>query len=146
MDAVLGLQITVGVISFHLYSTALDAGFFAFKQGCDGIFVAVSFTPACVHSHEHGAPVVGLGTAGSGIDCENRSKVVSFVAKHVPELQGLHGFLSLGEGLFKFKGFRGFYSFIFRLIKALFGKIIQHIGILDCFLGLFKVTYPGLEK
>ena len=62
------LEVPVGVFARDLDGYALDAGFLARLQvqGIEG--VVPGFHPAQVHAHEHFRPVLGLGTARSGVN------------------------------------------------------------------------------
>ena len=145
MHAVFGLQIAVGVIPFHLNGAALDTGFFPFQEGGDGIFVTVSFAPAQIHAHEHGAPVVGFRTACAGIDGEDGAQVVTLIAQHIPQFQGLHGLQRLRIGLVQFFSFGGFPRFLLGPVKTIFREFVQHFQIIGKAAGFVEVRNPGFD-
>ena len=86
----LGLEVSIGVVPFKLYGSGLYADLIPLEQFGHGHLVAVPLSPTHVHTHKHGAPVIGFSPPGSGIDGQHRSQRISLLAQHVPELQILH--------------------------------------------------------
>ncbi len=95
MHAGFRLQVSVCEVSLELYGAGLDSGLVAFHKFRGGHLVIVALAPADVHTHQHCAPVVGLGAAGAGVDGEHRPKAVAFGPEHILELQVFH--LRLGN-------------------------------------------------
>ncbi len=96
MDAVLGPQKTVGVVSAHHDRGALDAGFLALLEVDRLDAIAVTLRPAQVHPVEHLRPVLRLGPPSARMDREDRVAGVVLAGEHQIELGLLEG---LGEVL-----------------------------------------------
>jgi hypothetical protein len=45
-------------------------------------FVSVPFSPAGIHPHEHGGPVIAFGPPCPGVDLEKRTQFIPLVAQH----------------------------------------------------------------
>ena len=71
MNAVLALQITVGIFTLDEHFGALDAGVFAVQKVQNLVLEAHVVGPVLVHTDEHGSPVHGLGAAGAGMEAED---------------------------------------------------------------------------
>jgi len=95
VHAVLCLEVSESIITLHLYSGGFYAGLITVQQICHGHLVAVPLTPAHIHTHEHGGPVVRLSTAGAGIYSEDRTEIVTLLAEHILQFQSLHGLFRL---------------------------------------------------
>ena len=106
VHAVLALEPAIGIAALDLDRRRLDAGFFA--RGLFEIFdlVAVLLGPARIHAQQQRGPVLALGTAGAGMNFEERVVAVrlarqqglDLAALHVRE-HGLEGFLALTDDL-----------------------------------------------
>ena len=72
VDALLRLQIAVGVLALDLDRDRLDARLFARQQVEHRDLEAVPLRPADVHAHQHLGPVLRLGAAGAGMDGQER--------------------------------------------------------------------------
>ena len=66
MHTILALQITIGIlIAFYRHGNTLDTCLIAFLHIGNGHFVAMSLSPAHIHTHQHGSPILALGTTGT---------------------------------------------------------------------------------
>ena len=72
VDALLRLEVAVGVFALDLDRDRLDARLFPRQQVEHRDLEAVPLRPAHVHPHEHLGPVLRLGAAGAGMDREQR--------------------------------------------------------------------------
>src|SRR5688500_14122883 len=78
MDSGLRLEEPVCVRTFDLEDRALDAGFFSIADIEDLHPESLSLRPPRVHPHEHGGPVLRLGTSGDRRDLQlDTTRVVS---------------------------------------------------------------------
>ena len=91
MHTILALQITIGELAaLDGHRHALDTSLIAFLHIGDGYLVAMSLSPAHIHTHQH------LGrTTGTGIDLEHAVHRIFLLAKHVLQLQVFDGLDSL---------------------------------------------------
>ena len=71
MDAVLALQIAVGVFALNKDGGGLDTRLVTGLVVHELVGVAVALGPAGVHPVQHLRPVLGLGAAGTGVEGEN---------------------------------------------------------------------------
>ena len=71
MDTVLALQEAVGVLSLDHDVGGLEAGLVPLQVVHNLIGEAVALCPAGVHPVEHLTPVLGLGTAGTGMEAHH---------------------------------------------------------------------------
>ena len=65
MDAILALQVAIGVIAHNLKGTRLDAGIIRLEEVADHAFVAILLSPAHIHAHQHLRPILCLCAACS---------------------------------------------------------------------------------
>ena len=88
MDAVFALEEAVGKLAaLDFHCDTLDASLVAFLQVADGDFVAVSFCPAHIHSHQHLRPVLTLGAACARVDFQHAVHRVFLLAQHILEFE-----------------------------------------------------------
>ena len=64
------LQITKGVIAFHADGDTLEAGFIAAATVEYFRLVAMLLHPAQIHAFQHLRPILGIDTAGAGVNGE----------------------------------------------------------------------------
>ena len=89
MDAGLGTQPTVCVITAHAHRRSLDTRHFAVALVDDLGLDAVCVRPLQVHSQQHRSPVLSLGAAGAGLDVEEGTVRIHLAGKHALEFQAL---------------------------------------------------------
>ncbi|MNF35264.1 hypothetical protein D3C84_161270 [compost metagenome] len=77
-----------------MHGRALDAGDFTGRQLHDGRVEAAFVGPAQVHAQQDVGPVLGLGTAGAGLDVQVGVVHVHLAAEHATEFE-------LGQGRFQ---------------------------------------------
>src|ERR1700689_1573778 len=87
MHAGLGAQPAVGIFTLHRHGGALDAGDLAWTRIDDLAREAVRGAPAKIHAQQHLGPVLGLGTAGTGLDVEERAVRVHLTGEHALEFE-----------------------------------------------------------
>ena len=86
MDALLRLQIAVGILAVDLEGDRLDTGLVAVQIVQYLYGKAMAFRPACIHTIEHPRPIAALGATRAGIQLQNRVVAVIFAGQ-----QGLDG-------------------------------------------------------
>ena len=146
MDAVLGLEVAVGVVALHLDGAGLDAGLFPFQKGRNIRLESIALRPAEIHAHQHCRPVVGLRAAGARVDGQHGTEVVALVSEHILQLKGLHGALRRMEGCFQLPGLVRFDGFgVVRPGNAFLGELVEHVEVVGEGGGLVVVADPGLE-
>jgi hypothetical protein len=91
--AVLAFQVSVCVIAFYLHRYCFDAGFIAVQQVADGHPVVPGFSPAHVHTHQHGRPVLAFRTSGARIYFQDATHLIRFFTEHVAKLKVFDQFL-----------------------------------------------------
>ena len=97
MHTVLTLQVTVCVLTaLDGHGHTLDTSLIAFLHIGDGRLVAVSLSPAHIHTHQHRSPVLALRTTGTGIDLEHAVHRVFLLAEHILQLQVFYRLDGLG--------------------------------------------------
>ena len=90
VHTVLGLQVSVGHITFDIECHGLDTRFVTFLQVLDRHLIIVLLAVPHVHTHQLLGPVLRLGTTCTGHDLEHRRHLVFLMRKHVLHLQILH--------------------------------------------------------
>ena len=86
----LGLQPAIGIVAFHAQRGRLDAGDVATGDFHQLGLPAARFAPAQVHAQQDLGPVLGFGAAGTGLDVDERRRIVHLAGEHALELQLLH--------------------------------------------------------
>ena len=92
MDAALGPRVSEGVAAGDLDSGALDPRLFASHDVDDVCLEAALVRPAQVHSEEHLCPILRVGAARAGMDCEYRVAAVVLAGEgegqlHLPQFR-----------------------------------------------------------
>jgi hypothetical protein len=87
VHAGLGLEPAIGVIALDAHGGRLDAGHFAAADFHQLGLPAARLAPAQVHAQQHLGPVLGLGTAGAGLDVEVGIGGIHLAAEHALELE-----------------------------------------------------------
>ena len=87
VDALLRLQVAVGVLALDLDGDRLDPRLFARQEVEDRDLKPVPLGPPDVHPHQHLGPVLRLGAAGARMDREQRVPAVLGTLEHGLELE-----------------------------------------------------------
>ena len=95
MNAILALQVSIGIFSHDLHGYALDASLITILHIRDGHLIAVGFTPTHVHTHEHLRPVLAFRAASPRIDLHHCIHWVFLLAQHILQFQVFYGTDSL---------------------------------------------------
>ena len=85
MDAVFVLEVAVGVLADDFQGGVADAGLVVLLDIDELSSEAIDFAPALVETQQHVGPVVGVSSAGAGVDGE--VGVVGVLAACQEELQ-----------------------------------------------------------
>ena len=86
VDALLGLQITVSILTVDLKGHRLDTGLVSVQIVQHFHCEAVALRPACIHAVQHARPVAALGAARACVQLQNCVVSVIFSGQ-----QGLDG-------------------------------------------------------
>ena len=78
MDATFGFQPAIGVMAGDFKGRRFDAGLFASAFLDPLHLIAVGLAPAHIHAAHHLGPILGLGTAGAGMDFQEAVIAVGF--------------------------------------------------------------------
>ena len=96
MYPILALQETVSELTtLNLHCHTLYAGLIAFLQVGYGNLIAMSLSPAHIHTHKHLRPVLTLRTTGSGVNLHDTVHRVFLLPEHILQLKVLDGLDSL---------------------------------------------------
>jgi len=87
VDAVLALEVSIGVFTLELEGYSLYSGFVACLVVCLCDLIPALLSPHEVHSHEHLCPVIAFCATGACIDLEDGAEAVLLTAQHVAELK-----------------------------------------------------------
>jgi len=91
VDTAFGAQEAVGVRAFDQQGGVFDAGFLTGAVFHDFVVESLLFAVTGVHAQHHVGPVVGLGSAGAGVDVHVGVVGVEFAAKQRHHFEfGLH--------------------------------------------------------
>ena len=134
MHTALGLQIPEGIVPLELHRDRLYAGILPFQFISDRHLVAVTLSPAHIHTHQHRGPVIGLRSSCTGIDGQDSSEIVSLLSEHVPQFQILYLFLHRPVGPVQLLCLICLDS-LCRTLHAFPGEIIQD----------FKISHSGSD-
>ncbi len=137
VDPTLGAQISVSVFPADLDSRALDARFISRQVLGKLGLEAFAFAVAQVHTKDHPGPVLGLGSAGAGVDAQGRVVGVMLTGEHPGELHlidqldqiGKHP-VDLDESL---------------LVFALFAELDQDLGVFQLLSGRVAILDDLLQ-
>ena len=99
VDAVLTLEIAVGVLALDHDRRALDAGLFAVDIVHHLELEAVLVRPLHIHTVEHLRPVLRLGAARAGVEGQNGVAVIVLTGEQRREADLLDPLLQIGEAL-----------------------------------------------
>ncbi len=91
-----GAQEAIGVFALDLDGGGLDAGHFTVGLFQDFSLEALALAVAQILAQQHGSPVLGFGTAGTGLDVDEAVVGVHGAAEHAAEF---HVFDQLLQGL-----------------------------------------------
>ena len=80
-----GTQPAKGVFTLDVHGRAFDPGDFTGRQLHDGRVETAFVSPTQVHAQQDVGPVLGFGTAGTGLDVQVGVVRVHFVAEHAAE-------------------------------------------------------------
>ena len=134
--AVLGLQESVCVESLNVDRSALYSGFFTVQDIQDFGLESVAVSPLHIHSQQHGNPVLRLGSAGAGMERENRIGAVVFACHEGGKLLLLKlGLYLLSEFLYLVNG---------ALVVLLLGKLDHGENVVMIGLEAVEVLYRVL--
>ena len=123
MDAGLGAQPAVGVITPHLDGGALHARHFT-RAGVDDLGGETARCgPLEIHAQQHLRPVLGLGATGARLDVEIGVARVHLAAEHPTQLELADFSLDLGQVTLDLDGDR--------LVALRFGEFEQFDGVDD---------------
>ena len=89
MDAALGLQIAVSVAAGAGQRGALDTRLFTIGAFEDVGAVSALLGPAQIHPQEYLRPVLGLGTAGAGMDGHDSRALIIGTTEREPGFEGV---------------------------------------------------------
>ena len=130
VDAVLALEVAVGVLALDRDGGGLDARLLSalIVQGLIGEVVALG--PAGIHAVEHGGPVLGLGAAGAGVDGQNGVVGVILARQQRGQPALLHLFFQCSVGLLQLRQ-------QLRVV-GLLPHLAQHRGVLPVLAELVK--------
>ena len=96
MHAILTLQEAIGKLAtLYLHGDTLDTSLITVKQVTDCDFIAMSLSPAHIHTHQHLRPVLSLSTTSTRVNLEHAVHGVFLLAQHVHKFQFLDGIDSL---------------------------------------------------
>jgi hypothetical protein len=87
MDTGLGAQPAVGVIALEMDGGALDTRHFTGGDLDEFGLEATALAPAQVHAQQHIGPILGLSTAGAGLDIQEGVVGVHLAGEHAAEFQ-----------------------------------------------------------
>ncbi len=77
VHTVLALQIAISVLAaLDGHGHALDTSLITFLHIGDGYLVAMSLSPAHIHTHQHLRPILTFRTTGTGIDLEHAKNLI----------------------------------------------------------------------
>ncbi len=76
MNTVLALEFTVGKTAFDFDGHAFDTGLFPARLINSRKLPVILFAKADIHTQQHARPILGVGTAGAGVNTENRVVIV----------------------------------------------------------------------
>ena len=99
VDAVLTLQIAIGVFAEDLDGGTLDARLVAVLIVQNIVLIAVALRPAGVQTVQHLGPILRLGAAGTRLEVEDGVLAVVLAGKQGGQTLGLHRLLHLVEAL-----------------------------------------------
>ena len=108
----LTLEHTVGIGALDHHGCRLDTGFITVQHIQHFHTVPVRFRPAGIHTVEHLGPVLGLGSARTGMEGQNGIAMVIFAVEHGHQLQFLNGFLHIFHSLLALTGQRRIVFFL----------------------------------
>ncbi len=97
MHAALALQVAVGIFGtgagdiLYLHGDRLDASVVSLQQINDSDLIATLLSPAHIHTHEHLRPVLGLSTAGTGVNLQHSIHRILLLTQHIAQLKVLYG-------------------------------------------------------
>src|SRR5712692_6396856 len=89
MDAALGLEITISVLTAHQQRDRFDPDFFAGLNIDNLRFETAPLDPALIHAQKHVGPIARFGAAGAGMNCYERVRAIAFAGKKLAELEFL---------------------------------------------------------
>ncbi len=95
MHALLRREKTVGVVAFDREGDALDARLVTLLRVVDLDLEAAVLEPAEVHAQQHLGPVLRFGTAGAGVDGDDRTALVVAATEEALLLAALERALEL---------------------------------------------------
>ena len=101
MHSILALEISVGELALKLDSARLHAHLITGLIVQDLDLIAVSLTPAGIHSEQHIGPIQSLGSTRSGIDIHNCAEFILVTAQHITQLESLD--MLCGKGIERIK-------------------------------------------
>ena len=87
VDAALTLEVAVPVPPVQLQSCRLDTGNIALLPIYQFDIVIVALAPPDIHTKKHLRPVATFRSARSGVDGQNHTENILFVAHHIAEFQ-----------------------------------------------------------
>jgi len=132
VDPLLRLEIAVGVVAGDGQGDALRPGLLPRLVFGDLGLEPLALAPTQVHAQQHLCPVLGLGTAGAGIDADDGMVRVVGTGEHAGELHALHlpgqgrqQFTDLDEG---------------GLVLPFLPQFDQHLQVLELRLGRVPVV------
>ena len=76
-----GLQVSISIETVDLEGHRLDACLVPVQIIQHFYIIAFLFSPPCIHTIQHGCPVTAFGSAGTGIQLENRIVLIVFTGK-----------------------------------------------------------------
>ena len=89
MHTAFSLEISESIVTLHLHSHRLDSCILTLEFIRNSNFVSVALSPTDIHTHQHCRPVIRFRSSCSGIYGKYSSEIVTFLSKHIAELQGL---------------------------------------------------------
>ena len=96
MDSGLTFQVSEGIGPGDLYGHALVAAL-VLKRVQNLRLEVMALAPSEVHPHQHGSPVAGLRSAGSGVDGQKQVSLVVLAVEKGLELEGSELILKLQD-------------------------------------------------
>jgi len=122
-----GAQPAEGILAFKMDSGAFNARHIAGGHFDQGGFKIVGFTPAQVHAQQYLSPILGFGTAGTGLDIQIGTIDIHLTAEHTAKLHLFQQGHQAGDFLFDFR--YGFFVILsgsqFQQIAGIDGTDVQ---------------------
>ena len=142
MYAGFGFELAVGVRARDHKGGAFNSSFFTFQCIHEFGFESFVLRPPLIHSHQHLRPVLGLGSAGSGVDGENGVLGGDVFGKEFAEFGAieLHG--GIGDEGADFRiGIGGLGAFFLYELKKSGGVVVGALEVFEFFDLGFKTRF-----